>query len=412
MHLQILAESPEISESYRRELRLQMVAYYYDNYNGEALDEFLTTISFEGIGSGEREKIMRLLVARRHYRRVYELLQQYGIEYISPSKLVYVICHRMDELELEGRESVDDFLLKLCREVFTRGKYNERILAYLCHYFHGAMSELLKLWEAACNFDVDTYEVEERCLRRYLYTGDFSTLLEKVFESYARNLGKEVVILAYLSRMAHQYVVRDAVVDGFVFQKIAGLLGSGERLNRVCRLAFLKWCAAKKETTQQEWTLAEPILEELVQEECCFAFFKSLPERLQEKYLFHDRIVGEYRTTPQAKVYINYLPVGYTKYVEREMKQMYDGIFAKEFLVFYEEHIPYYIKEEVDGECKVTASGQVVKQSIANDGEESRLVRIDDMMAAWHMRDEAALLEQLEAYGQEDEMVKREFTLL
>ena len=412
VHLQILAESPEISESYRRELRLQMVAYYYDNYNGEALDEFLTTISFEGIGSGEREKIMRLLVARRHYRRVYELLQQYGIESISPSKLVYVICHRMDELELEGRESVDDFLLKLCREVFTRGKYNERILTYLCHHFHGAMSELLKLWEAACNFDVDTYEVEERCLRRYLYTGDFSMLLEKVFESYARNLGKEVVIVAYLSRMAHQYVVRDAVVDGFVFQKIAGLLGSGERSNRVCRLAFLKWCAAKKETTQQEWTLAEPILEELVQEECCFAFFKSLPERLQEKYLFHDRIVVEYRTTPQAKVYINYLPVGYTKYVEREMKQMYDGIFAKEFLVFYEEHIPYYIKEEVDGECKVTESGQVVKQSIANDGEESRLVRIDDMMAAWHMRDEAALLEQLEAYGQEDEMVKREFTLL
>ena len=114
----------------------------------------------------------------------------------------------------------------------------------------------------------------------------------------------------------------------------------------------------------------------------------------------------------RSKVYINYLPVGYTKYVECEMKQMYDGIFAKEFLVFYEENIPYYIKEELDGEYKVTESGQVVKQNIANDGEESRLVQIDDMMAAWQMKDEAALLKLLEAYGQEDELVKREFTLL
>lgn len=411
-YLQIVVDSPDISESYRKELRSQMVAYYYDNYNGEALDEFLTTITFEGIENAEREKIMRLLVARRHYRRVYELLLVYGIEYISPSKLVYVICHRMDELEQEGREGADEFLLKLCREVFVHGKYNERILLYLCKYFEGSLSEMIKLWESSCNFELDTYELEERCLRRSLYTGDFSALLEKVFESYVKNHGKDVVIHAWLSRMTHQYVVRDAVVDEFIFRKIAGLLGSGEELNFVCRLGFLKWCALKEENTKQDWELAEPILEELVREDCYFAFFKSFPRKVQEKYMFHDRIIVEYRTTPQARVHINYLPVGYTNYVEREMKQMYDGIYAKEFLIFFEENIPYYIKEKVGGEYRVTESGQIVKENIANDGEESRPVRIDDMMAAWQMKDEAALLRQLEDYGQKDEMVKRKFTLL
>lgn len=411
-YLKILIDSPRISEPYRRELRSQMISYYYDNYNGDALDEFLAEISFEGVGGGEREKIMRLLVARRHYRRVYELLQRYGTEYISPSKLVYVVCHRMDELLQEGQEEVDGFLLELCRQAFVHGKYNERILNYLCRHFEGAQGELLKLWETAYNFEVDTYEVEERCLRRYLCTGDFSLLLGRVFESYVRNRGKDVVILAYLSQMAHQYLVRDAVVEDYIFYKIAGLLGSGERLNRACRLGFLKWCALKQDASQQEWEAAEPILEELVREGLCFAFLKSLPAGLQEKYMLHDRMVVEYRTSPRAKVYINYLPVGYAKYIEREMRQVYDGIFAREFLVFYEENIPYYIKEEIDGEYRVTESGQVLKQSIATDGEENRAVRIDDMMAAWQMKDEAALLEQLEAYGQEDEMVRREFVLL
>lgn len=128
--------------------------------------------------------------------------------------------------------------------------------------------------------------------------------------------------------------------------------------------------------------------------------------------MLHDRVVVEYRTTPQAKVYINYLPVGYTSYVEREMKQMYDGIFAKEFVIFYDENIPYYIKEEIDGEYKVMESGQIVRESLTDSGEESRPVLIDDIMAAWQMKDEAALVKLLETYGRMDVMVKEEFTLL
>ena len=411
-YLRMMVESPAISDSYRQELRPQMVAYYYDNYTGEALDEFLLNLSFDNLGSREREKIMRLLVARRHYRRVYELLINNGIEYISPSKLVYVICHQMDELEQEEVETADSFVLGLCREVFLRGKYNERILLYLIRYFEGSLGEMLKLWDSARGFELDTYELEERCLRRYLYTGDFSAMLAQVFESYVKNLGKDVVIQAYVSQMAYLYVVRDAVVKAYVFERMANLLQRGYQLNRVCKLAFLKWCAQKKEITQDKWELAAPILEELVKEESCFAFFQSLPRKIQEKYMFHDRAVVEYRTTPQAKVFINYLPAGYTKYVECEMKQMFEGIFAKEFIIFYEENIPYYIKEEIDGEYKVTESGQIEKQRLDDGSEESRPVLIDDMMAAWQMKDEATLLKQLETYGQTDEMVNQEFTLM
>ena len=233
-----------------------------------------------------------------------------------------------------------------------------------------------------------------------------------MFESYAHSLGKDEVILAYLSQMAHLYVVRDAVVAEFVFHKIAGLSDGGQKLNRICALALLKWCTLEQGALPKEWELAETILCQLVREGRCFAFFESLPGKLREKYMLHDRVVVEYRTSPQAKVYINYLPVGYTKYVECEMEQMYEGVFAKEFIVFYEENIPYYIKEENDGAYKVTESGQIVRPSLVDGGEEGRLVLIDDMMASWQMKDEATLWKRLETYGQKEEMVKREFTLL
>ena len=154
-YLQSIVDSKVISEIYREELRPQMVAYFYDNYTGDMLDEFLLNLSFEGIEKQAREKLMNLLVARHHYRRAYELLEQYGSERISPVRLVHVICRRLDEME---QEHADEFLLGLCRNVFLRGKYNEQILLYMCRYFHGSLEEMLRLWNAACNFELDTYE--------------------------------------------------------------------------------------------------------------------------------------------------------------------------------------------------------------------------------------------------------------
>ena len=408
-HLQMLLESAVVSEAYQAELRPQMVAYFYDNYTGDMLDDFLQNLSFEGIGKQAREKIMELLVARRHYGRAYELLLGYGCEHISPTKLVYVLCDRLQEQQEEGE---DDFLLGFCRNVFLRGKYNEQILKYMCQYFYGSLNEMIKLWEAARNFELDTYELEERCLKRFLYTGDFLPSLEQVFECYGKTQGKDLVIQAYLTKMCHQYIVRDAVISDYLFQKLSALLREKQELNHVCRLGFLKWSASGAELTEEELALADKILKDLLMEGRYFAFYQSLPETLRKKYLLHDHVILQYCTDSDVKVLINYQPLGDTEYIECEMPQMYEGIFAKEFLIFYGESIPYYIKEQRDQECKVTESEQIQRLQLDNNGEESRFDLVNDMMAGWQMKDEAALLEWMKIYGHLDEMVMREFTML
>ncbi|MEY8391890.1 DUF5717 family protein [Lachnospiraceae bacterium 45-W7] len=406
--LEILVESKAISDAYREELRPQMVEYFYDNYTGDTLDEFLLNLSFEGIEKQAREKIMNLLVARRHYRRAYELLKHYGCENISPVKLVYVICHRLQEAEPER----DVFLLGLCRNVFLRGKYNDQILMYMIRYFFGSLEEMLKLWHSACNFDLDTYELEEHCLERFLYTGDYLPDVENVFEHYAKSQGKEVMILAYLTRMCHHYVIRDAVVSDYIFQKITGLLKEGQKLNFICRLGFLKWCSTRRELSGEILEYSDHILKEALKKGRFFGFYENLPGSLKRKYLIHDRIILEYRTDPEAKVMLAYIPQGETEYVECEMQQMYDEIFAKEFLVFFGESLPYYIKEKQDGEWKVTQSGQMQSHQLSPESEESRYEMVNDMLAGWQMQDEETMMECLEAYGKLDEIVNKEFLVI
>ena len=95
-----------------------------------------------------------------------------------------------------------------------------------------------------------------------------------------------------------------------------------------------------------------------------------------------------------------------------DLQEVYEGIYVKEFLVFYGEKIPYYIKEERDGEWAVTESGQIQNQELCTHAEGSRYDLINDMMASWQMEDEKTLMERMEAYGILDGMVKEEFNLL
>ena len=120
----------------------------------------------------------------------------------------------------------------------------------------------------------------------------------------------------------------------------------------------------------------------------------------------------EYRTDPKAQVIIAYIPQGETEYVECEMMKMYDEIFAKEFLLFFGESLPYYIKEMQDDEWKVTQSGQIQSRQFSSDSDDSRYEMINDMMAGWQMKDEMTMLKRLEAYGQMDELVNKDFTVM
>ncbi len=407
-YAQALIRSDAIRDSYREELQSQMVDYSYHNFTGDALDAFLQSVPFEGLSRDGRGKVMELLVGRRHYGRVYEILRNYGCDSISPKKLVYVISCRMEEIG--DADGPDEFLLEMCHNVFLHGKYNEGILMYLCRYFHGTTEEMAGLWQAARNFMLDTYELEERCIAQFLYTGDYSADVERIFESYGEKHGRDELVLAYLTLMAHQFVTKDAVVADYVFEKIGRLMRDGQELNEACRIGYLKWCS--KSEGGADFGLAERILEENIRNGAYFPFYHRLPGALAEKYMYFDTQFFEYRTKPGTKVKICYLPERRLDYVECEMDQPYEGIFVKGFCVFYGEKIPYYIKEEQGGEWVITQSGQIQGQEVCDSAQGSRYDIINDMMVSCRMSDEATLAARLRDYARKDKAVKERFHIL
>lgn len=394
-----LMQEESVSEACRQELKLQMMEYYYHAYSGDGMDDYLNWVDEKGMPRTARNQLLELMIARGIYGRAYQMLEAYGSEQMSISKLMILAGQKMAETEW----AKDEFLLGLCEEIFRRGKYNEHLLHYLLLYQRGNVRMLEQLWKAAREFELDTHDLEERFLIQLLYTEGYSQYMEEIFCSYFDQGGNEMVVMAYLTCVSHRYVVNQTVVGDMVFERIQQQIEWENPLNDSCRLACFQWLAQLSEPTGKQEELLEELLREFLQQKRYFAFYHRLPRRLLRKYRLTDRAVLEYRTKPGRHVFVNYAcdrPQGGSAYVEEELQQMYEGIYGKCFVAFYGEEIPYYIREERDQGSDITQSGHIQTEELAEQGEESMYGLLNDMMISYQL-DDLLTLRQLHSQYQE-----------
>jgi hypothetical protein len=89
-----------------------------------------------------------------------------------------------------------------------------------------------------------------------------------------------------------------------------------------------------------------------------FGFYRELPEELIRPFQFQDKSYVEYRANPDAAVTITWKIVAKdgssSEEVSEAMRNVYEGVFVKDFTLFYGDRLLYRIREERGEEAKET----------------------------------------------------------
>ena len=88
-------------------------------------------------------------------------------------------------------------------------------------------------------------------------------------------------------------------------------------------------------------------------------------------------------------------------YVSKEMKDVCNGVFVMEFVIFYGEEVQYYITEECQGEQTITESAGLTLDdgdAMKEVGRESRYSMLNDIMMAYEMKENSTLSEMAAEY--------------
>jgi hypothetical protein len=130
-------------------------------------------------------------------------------------------------------------------------------------------------------------------------------------------------------------------------------------------------------------------------------FYQDFKKNMRIPKVMYDKYYIEYRTNPVNKVTIHYLIEGEHEevYMQEEMVDCYYGIFVKEFILFHNESLQYYISEQKDGNEVITESKTVTIRMEAQQIENDNYHRINQIMEAREMKDETTINRLLEAYA-------------
>ncbi len=410
--LRIVA-SEEVFPVVRKEIYLKLLKYYYEADDMRALDEYLECIPVQELNIRERALALKYLVLRGNYDLAYEWLVRYDPYFADINTLVRLVSERIFRTDMME----DQILSAAAVYAFRQGKYDGNILRYLTLYFKGMIKDMRDIWKAARAFDIECYNLCERILVQMLYSGAFVGEKMDIFRYYVSQGAKQEVEEAFLSQCAYDYFVRERITESYVFEEIQNMHQRNEQVQKICKLAFLKYYAENKEDYSKTTRgVLEIYLREMMREKIHLNFFKELKEfdyLIQE---LSDKTIIEYSVRPGGKAKIHYVVLHDNgeaeEYLAEYMRDVYGGVCFKEFVLFFGETLQYYIMEECDGEEQLTESGNVQKSDIRNESDNSKYNLINDMVISKTLQDYDTLDSLLEEYYRKEYYNEQLFKLL
>lgn len=427
-----LAESEQVVEDFKKEIRTKLMRFYYDNDRIGELDAFLEDIEAGGMETQERAEVIRYLVSRGMFDKAYAWLRLYGISGVNIKVLARLISRRI----VMKPDEYEEFLVAVSYHVYKNMRYDENILCYLMKHYVGRVSELKDLWRVALELELDTRDIMYRILKQIRYTGANLQEKDEILLAYAECEGCDTELVnALLKSAAYDYFVYDAIVDAGIFDKLYEAYISGAVADMTYKLAILKYAAENEQyLSRLEPQALKAIVGELLRADKFFPFYARLADTVPSLHYFKSCFFVEYKGAPKGKVHIHYAyddfynensdPRGGEKkeqgaesYEIQEMREMYDGIYVSMFRLFSGEALQYYITESYseDGEPPsehITQSDTLFGDAQSGGASYSRFNVLNDIMVSISLQDSVTAEKLTEEYLYQDFCARELFKVL
>ncbi len=373
-----LLSADEITLDYKKQILSLLVNFYFENDCIRELDELLLNVKPEALSAQDRGNFIHILVARGLYDTAFEWLTRFGTEHTSTKTVLRLASRLLERTAFEENEQMKG----VCCYLYRKQKYDQNILTYLSDYFEGTTRELREIDRIMDSFGVDDYKLLERLLIQILFTGILCQDKMDYFDRYIRQNGNMTLQKAFLARIAFDYFVSDRKPEERVMHMLVNLYKDGEEINRISRLALLKFYSGKDPATWDVNFLYE-LLKKEISNGVCFPFFPVFAAKIPGMLKFTDLSFVEYKGRPTSRVIIHYCIEHEngmeTEYRKEEMDNLYAGIFVRKFILFSGDEIKYYITEENGNREQLTQSSVLKKET----GEENESKAFMNPSAPW-----------------------------
>ena len=225
---------------------------------------------------------------------------------------------------------------------------------------------------------------------------------------------KESVIGAYLTLMSYGMFVKEMPEMPGLKEYLKNRREKEWPGDRICDLTLLKLLSEEKTADEENLEMEEKILSSCVKEGMLFEFFRNLDQSILRPYQLDDKTFVEYHTSPETLVTLYYsLDTGLgtvPDYKSEPLKNVYEGIFARAFTLFYGETLRYYFQTEDETGVHKTEE-KILTMSQSNDQASSKYQLINQILCARKLEKDTEVKEKLAQYLRQEQYVNEMFVI-
>lgn len=403
--IQTVIQSSVVSRTYIRDRYAQFIAFLQSHCREELLEQhFAEEVDYHALDSVTRSFVISLFITRGNFERAYAMMQTfYGLQ--VDARLLLQLCN---ERILATEFEQDEFLVGLCGYFLEQEMVTPATVSYLSQYYVGPSPWMIALWNYAMEQKMQVLELEENILFQALYAESHLAQVSEIFASYMTRGKDKMLLEAYLNFWSHEYLLSHEGVPEQLFTYLAYGCDRELEMKESCNLAYMKFLSTVPLLSDREFHVLDRLLRRYILRNVYFAFYKDVDARLIIKYHLYDKYFVEYRGNPGERVTIQYHFDG-GDVMEEEMVEMYEGIFVKQFVVFFGETIHYELYADAVSDLPVCADRLTVS-GVPKEDKQDRYDMLNALQNAriYHEPEELAYL--MKQYQGLDEVTRDLFT--
>lgn len=317
---------------------------YYKAKDTSLLLEVLDRIRPEIIKRERLGDVAANCICHGLYDKAEKMLMRYGVGGCDKKALSMLVLYKIQE----RRGGFSPVLVKWGMVLFREHFYDRCILQYLLQYYMGKTETLAALYRKCLEIEdivIDDGSME-RLLGQVLFACQNPEPYDKLFLEYYQNGINRVLVKAFLSQLAYEYIVGRVVLSEDVFVKIEK--EAFYEKEQVMVLAALRYYARMKKYARKQQEFIELNLENYASEGLILGFMKEFIGKVSVPYEIENAVLIQYNSGTEKGVFL-FEKTEAGKFEGRPMKKVFAGIYIQELLLFEgEERVCYIYEEESD----------------------------------------------------------------
>ena len=320
---------------------LRLYDYYKEQSETALLLEVLDQINPKRIKRERLGEVAADCIYYGMYDKAEKMLLRYGIYGCDKKALAMLLQERIQEKKGEFSPA----LVKWAGYLYREHYFEQRALHYLLQYYMGCTDTLTSIYKKCAEIPEIIIDdgSKERLLGQVLFAGISLDSYEKLFTEYYEYGENRVLVKAFLSVYAYEYLVGRMELSENIFVKIEK--EAFYEKEDVMVLATLKYYSQENSFAKKQQEFVELNLERYAEDGIILNFMKDFVGKVSVPYEIENAILIQHESGTDKGVYV-YVSAGDGTYDVEPMKNVFRGIYTKELLLFAGEEKSCYVYEE------------------------------------------------------------------